>query len=48
MSESIAILNYLGTTYGLRPKDPLTAYKGDKAVARFTDDYFNKIFIPAI
>ena len=39
LSQSLAILNYIGTTYGLRPTDAMTAYKGDKAIARIFDDF---------
>jgi len=35
-------MNFVGSTYGLRPADAMTAYHGDKAIARFYDDYFNK------
>ena len=42
LSQSIPVLNYVGAKYGLRPADPMAAYKGDKAVARFLDDYMNK------
>ena len=48
MFESLPILNYVGAVHGLRPTDPLTAYKGDKAIARIMDDYFNKRLLPAV
>ena len=39
-------MNYVGGRYGLRPTDPMIAWKGDAAVARVMDDFTNKCFPP--
>jgi len=45
--QTNAILNWVGSKYGLKPKDEMLIYKGEKALARFNEDYLSKYLIKA-
>jgi len=38
----VPILNYIGTIHNLKPTDPMTNYKGEKAVEHYSGDYSGK------
>jgi len=43
----MAILNWIGSKFDLKPKDEMLVYKGEKAFARFYEDYFAKYLVRA-
>ena len=42
--QSNAIMNYLGNTYGLKPKDAILIHRGESFEQRFAADYQYKYF----
>lgn len=40
--QSNSILRFLGAKYGLTPKDPMLAHKGDELMEHWGQDFFNK------
>ena len=39
LTQTNAVLHYVGKMYGLIPEDPLAAYRGYKAATYVLDDY---------
>ena len=48
LSQSRAILNYLGSTYKLVSDDIMENYKGEKAANYFMGDYLMKYVVPSM
>jgi len=46
LTQSRAIMNYLGATYKLMPEDPMLNYKGEKASHFFMMDYLMGKVVP--
>ena len=47
LTQSVAITNYLGATYKLKPEDPMLCYVGEKCVALTMDDFLMKHWMKA-
>ena len=48
MTQSVAIMNYLGAKHNIRPQDPLACYQGEKACEYLWNDFWSKKNVGAV